>query len=259
MIDLDLEVQCVSKGGTFAWESRQRNGYATLTGIHQDDKGTALVKVDGGKNKIVPEPLSPFDAGHIPIITKAGSVTEGDEGEPYKRPHVWFRFTLDTRFIGYRYGLLDFNFVCQTDGNYLFSDKGWEVEMEPGPYLVFVGKSIMRLNSDNAGNSNSLGLRVFQSIVVNNYVPTLSVRIKPTFTAYADDPPNPPEPRWWGKAMCTFLLNDLRLMPIASVHRDMHIRELSRQYDIEEETENAGSPVASDISFEFLNEEPHDD
>lgn len=211
MGDVEFDLECVARKNTFAWQAKISPGFPSAPAVSQTDSGSLTIYERGtpvNTDTIHPYSVVPEDSDHRPEIRFGGTWDDGIEDQPYQRPSVWFNFKVDTRFLYRRMGLLDISFVCQCDGNFLFDNKKWGFDIKPVKYIKTIGEWFMRTDGSRPSASQSFSARVFQSVLIEGgYVPEITFTLYPRLHAYTDDPPQPPEPKWWMRATCSLLCN----------------------------------------------------
>lgn len=176
---------------------------------------------------------------------------QNPRSDTYRHPRLIYSITAGVRLLHATVGQINVDFHCgdwQTD-NYLFDlDTPWDFVFDSTGAIKWIGNAIVRYYNTEAHRHRGtvMMVNVIQNFYTRDYIPKFTLSITPKLIYYADDPPVPPEPRWYTEMICRLVTNQFRTSrPVAKDGDDRFRREVDGDSELEERS-------VSGSSFELL-------
>lgn len=229
--------------GFYQWDLVPKTEFPSTTSFVQDFKIPHA--------KLGTSVTSKVETNAVSVGTNAGMtlvprLEQPGTAERYRHPRLIYTVSLKAGYSTKRTGTVEFSLNCGTESNYLFDlhPPGWSFEFSGVDGILFVGSPLVRWAADRLSVGNRVFVTALQAFATTLANPSFEIRVTPSLVYYQDDPPVPPEPRWYAVASCKML---------TYIVQTGKARELERwKREVDESTTSSLECLALDESFEVV-------
>lgn len=204
-VESEFESRASEAQGFYKWQMKAVPEFPSNTSFVQSvtAKRTKLGSLNTGA--LLPQPVA---IGRKIDMTLVPTIRQPSIDQRYRHPILTYTVKLTANYNVRRAGLIEFSIFCGTQSNYLFDlrEPGWSFTFKSASSeMRFIGDTITRIVADRVNSGRRIWVTAFQSFVTRLFVPEFTLEIVPNLIAYAEDPPEPPEPTWFAQASCKMI------------------------------------------------------